>query len=38
MTRVRAVADGTRGSIIAIVNGLAFSGGDAAFIYEGFAR
>jgi hypothetical protein len=32
------VADGTRGPIIAIVNGLAFSGGDAAFIYERFAR
>ena len=32
------IADGTGGPITAIVEELAFSGGDAAFIYEGFAR
>ncbi|HTH70605.1 MAG TPA: hypothetical protein VL493_04945 [Candidatus Saccharimonadales bacterium] len=35
---VRVLADGTGGQITAIVEELAFSGGDAAFIYEGFAR
>jgi hypothetical protein len=35
---VRVLAAGTGGSITAIVEELAFSAGDAAFIYEGFAR
>ena len=37
-TQYAVVADGTGGPITAIVEELAFSGGDAAFIYEGFAR
>ena len=37
-TQCAVVADGTGGPITAIVEELAFSGGDAAFIYEGFAR
>ena len=37
-TQYAVVADGTGGSITAIVEELAFSGGDAAMIYEGFAR
>ena len=37
-TQYAVIADGTAGSISAIVEELSFSGGDAAFIYEGFAR
>ena len=37
-TQYAVIADGTGGSITAIVEELSFSGGDAAFIYEGFAR
>ena len=37
-TQYAVVADGTGGPITAIVEELAFTGGDAAFIYEGFAR
>jgi hypothetical protein len=37
-TQYAVVADGSGGAITAVVEELAFSGGDAAFIYEGFAR
>lgn len=37
-TQYAVVADGTGGAITAIVEELAFTGGDAASMYEGFAR
>lgn len=37
-TQYAVVADGTGGPITSIVEELAFTGGDAAMIYEGFAR